>query len=142
EAVRLLERTGDRWEVNTANWHIAFCHYRLGELAPAVEVARRTHEAGAEIGDHQAGGISLGAWAKASGGRVPAELVQAALEATGEDVHTGAEVLQAEGVRLLGEGRAAAAAEALREADRRVRRAGLRQEYVAPVTPWLATALR
>jgi two-component system sensor kinase len=141
-AVRLLERTGDRWEVNTASWHVAFCRYRLGELAPAVEIARRVHRAGLEIGDHQASGISLGAWAKASGGRVPAELVQTELARSSDDVHTAAELLQAEGVRLLGEGRAADAAEALREARRRVRKAGLRQEYVAPIAPWLATALR
>jgi hypothetical protein len=36
EAVKLLNQTGDRWEVNTATWHIAFSHYRLGELAEAV----------------------------------------------------------------------------------------------------------
>ena len=32
EAIRLLDQTGDRWEVNTAAWNIAFARYRLGEL--------------------------------------------------------------------------------------------------------------
>jgi two-component system sensor kinase len=141
-AIRLLERTGDRWEVNTARWHTAFALYRLGELRAAVEESRRVHQAGLEIGDHQATGISLGAWAKASGGRVPAGLIRAELQRHGEDAHTAAEVLQAEGIRWCGEGQPAAAAQVFEEAQRGARRAGLRNEYVAPILPWLATALR
>jgi signal transduction histidine kinase/tetratricopeptide (TPR) repeat protein len=142
EAVKLLGRTGDRWELNTAAWHIAFALYRLGYRDDAVEAARRVHEDGAAIGDAQAMGISLGAWAKASGGRVPRDLVRAALDRQSADVHTTAEVMQAEALRLLGQGEPAQAAAMLEEADRRVRAKGLRQEYVAPVLPWLATALR
>ena len=33
EAIRLLESTGDQWEVNTAGWNLAMCLYRKGELA-------------------------------------------------------------------------------------------------------------
>jgi hypothetical protein len=71
EAVRLLERTGDRWEVNTAYWHTGYCHYRLGNLREAVEVGRRAHEVGMAIGDHQAAAIGLAIWSKATGGKVP-----------------------------------------------------------------------
>jgi signal transduction histidine kinase len=142
EAVKLLERTGDRWELNTAGWHIAFALYRLGYRADAAEAARGVHADGAAIGDAQAMGISLGAWAKATGGQVPEELIAAALERRSGDVHTSAEVMQAEALRLLRQGDAAGAAEVLSEADRRIQHKGLRQEYVAPVLPWLATALR
>jgi signal transduction histidine kinase len=142
EAVRLLERTGDRWELNTAAWHTAFALYRLGYRQGAAEAARRVHQDGAAIGDAQAMGISLGAWAKATGGRVPAELLRAALDRKSGDVHTEVEVMQAEAIRRLASGDAAGAAAILEEADRRVRAKGLRQEYVAPVLPWLATALR
>jgi signal transduction histidine kinase/tetratricopeptide (TPR) repeat protein len=142
EAVKLLERTGDRWELNTAGWHIAFSLYRLGYRAGAVESARQVHENGAAIGDQQAMGISLGAWAKASGGDVPRELVQEALARDAGDVHTAAEVMQAEALRLLKEGQPGAAAGVLARADRLVQSRGLRQEYVAPVLTWLATALR
>src|SRR6185436_20541318 len=79
EAVKLLERTGDRWELNTAGWHIAFSLYRLGYRADAAEAARRVHADGVAIGDAQAMGISLGVWAKAAGGQVPRDLVEAAL---------------------------------------------------------------
>jgi PAS domain S-box-containing protein len=142
EAVRILERTGDRWEVNTASWHLAFCMYRLGDLQGAVEAARRTHQEGVEIGDHQAAGISLGVWAKAAAGKLPAALLLAELGRTSGDAHTRAEVLQAEALRLLADDSPHAAVEVLEGAYRLVREAGLRQEYVAPVLPWLATALR
>ncbi len=142
EAVRLLDQTGDRWEANTATWHIAFAHYRLGELSAAVDLSRNLHRAALDIGDDAAAGISLSAWSRASGGRLPAELIRGRMGRRNDDAHTATEVHVAEGVRLLTEGSLAAAVSAFDEADRIVRRAGLRQEYVAPVLPWLATALR
>ncbi|MBA3742555.1 ATP-binding protein [Sporichthya sp.] len=142
EAVRLLDRTGDRWEVNTARWHLAFSLYRLGDLRGAAEIARSVYHSGAEIGDAQARGIALGAWAKASGGRAPRELVEAELARPTHDVHTRAEVLQAQALGLLAEGDPAAAAAVLEKAAAMVTAAGLRQEYVAPIWPWLTTALR
>ncbi|MDQ1426806.1 MAG: hypothetical protein QOK39_282, partial [Acidimicrobiaceae bacterium] len=142
EAVRLLDQTGDRWEANTATWHIAFAHYRLGELAKAVEIVRALHASALDIGDTTAAGISLSGWSRASAGQVPADLVRVQLEQQQDDAHTAAEVHVAEGVRLLASGDWADAVAALEEAARIVQRAGLRQEYVAPVGPWLATALR
>ncbi|MGE3234710.1 MAG: EAL domain-containing protein, partial [Thermoleophilia bacterium] len=142
QAVELLERTGDRWEMNTASWHVAICEYRLGNLGAAVERSREVHRAGREIGDPQAAGISLGIWSKASGGEVPSELVAAELARGGADVHTQAELVQAEALRLMAAGRHGAAASTLRQILRTVERRGFRQEYVAPLAPWLATALR
>ncbi len=141
-AVAHLDRTGDCWEANTARWHIAFSLYRLGDLAGAVEAAKAVRQAAVEIGDHQAAGIALGAWAKAASGDLPADVIHADLLLVGEDVHTSAEVLQAEALRLMGAGQPADAAEVLLRAARMVKAKGLKQEYVAPVQPWLATALR
>ena len=141
-AAALLDRTGDCWEANTAKWHIAFSLYRLGELPAAVEASRLVRRAAVEIGDHQAAGIALGGWAKASAGDVPADLIKGDLERLGEDVHTAAEVLQAEAVRLLGAGRPGDAVAVLGRAAAMVKAKGLKQEYVAPIQPWLATALR
>ncbi|HVL05787.1 MAG TPA: response regulator [Acidimicrobiales bacterium] len=138
----LLDRTGDCWESNTARWHIALSLYRLGRLDEAVEASRVVHRLAMEIGDHQAAGIALGAWAKASAGDVPAELIHGDLERLGEDVHTAAEVLQAEALRLMNLGRPADAATMLERAAAMIKAKGLKQEYVAPVQPWLATALR
>jgi PAS domain S-box-containing protein len=141
-AVAHLDRTGDCWEANTARWHIAFSHYRLGDLAAAVEAAKGVRQAAVEIGDHQAAGIALGAWAKAASGDLPAEVVHAELLRVGEDVHTSAEILQAEAVRLIAADQPAEAATVLLRAARMVAAKGLKQEYVAPIQPWLATALR
>lgn len=142
EAIRLLERTGDQWEINTARWHIAFSQYRLGELGAAVETAREVHRSGSAIGDAQARGISLSAWAKATDGEVPEELVEPELDSVGTDVHTGAEVLQAHAISLLHGGRLDEAADALRRARRMVLRTLSMQEYVAPLFVWMATVRR
>ena len=142
EAVRLLERTGDQWEVNTARWHMAFARYRLGELGKTVDQCQKIYADAVEIGDQAAAGISLSGWSRASDGRVPADLVAVHLTAGHDDAHTATEVHVAEAVRLLAEGAYEQAAATLEVAHGIVRRAGLRQEYVAPVLPWLATALR
>ncbi|MGI8809399.1 MAG: BREX system ATP-binding domain-containing protein [Acidimicrobiales bacterium] len=141
-AAALLDRTGDCWESNTAKWHIAFSLYRLGDLAGAIDASRAVRRAALEIGDHQAAGIALSAWAKASSGDVGADVVRVDLERLGEDVHTTAELLQAEARRLIGAGHPAEAASVLGRAAKMVKAKGLKQEYVAPIQPWLATALR
>ncbi|HEX2192450.1 MAG TPA: AAA family ATPase, partial [Acidimicrobiales bacterium] len=142
QAVRLLDRTGDRWEMYTALWHIAISHYRLGELAEAVRVARRVHSRATSINDDAAAGISLSVWSRASEGRLPADLVAEQLAQRNEDAHTGTEVHVGEGIRLLGEGRLDEAVAMFEQAHGIARGAGLRQEYVAPVLPWLTTATR
>ena len=141
-AVKIMERTGDRWEVNTANWHIAYCHYRLGDLKEAVEAARRLYREGLEIGDFQTAGIALSIWSKASGGKLSPAFIQDALRRQLGDVHTATEVTVAEGIRLLREGLPDAAADYFARADTLAKRKGMQQEYVAPVLPWLATVLR
>ncbi len=142
EAVRILDRTGDRWEVNTASWHVAYSLYRLGDLAGAVEAAHEVHEAGRRIGDAQATGISLSVWAKAAGGRMPDDILVQPADGLASDVHTYAELKQATALRLLAQERYRDAAAVLRAAQERIDRAGFRQEYVSPVPAWLATALR
>jgi PAS domain S-box-containing protein len=142
EAYRLLDQTGDRWEANVALWNKAYAHYRLGELDEAVRIGRRLHESATAMGDMTSAGLGLSAWSRASGGRVPAEFIRTQLDYGLADAQTDAEVNVADGIRLMSEGQYAAAVTVLEEAASIVRSAGLRQEYVAPVQPWLATALR
>ncbi len=141
-AVRLLDRTGDRWEANAATWHVGFARYRLGDLTGAVAILSALQATALDIGDQAAAGISLSGWPRASGGQVPAELVRAQLDQNNDDAHTATELHVAEGARLLSQGLWSEAVAVLEAGAAIVRRAGLRQAYVAPVFPWLATALR
>jgi two-component system sensor kinase len=142
EAYRLLDQTGDRWEANVALWNKAYAHYRLGELHEAVRIGRKLHETATAMGDMTAAGGGLSAWSRASAGQVPADLIRTQLDYGLEDAQTDAEVNVAEGLRLMAEGDHAHAVEVLERAASIVRAAGLRQEYISPVQPFLATALR
>ena len=72
-----------------------------GDLAGAAAEAKRMHQSGLELGDIQASGGCLDVWVRASGGQVPAELVQVELQRPREDVQGSAMVMLAEGVRLF-----------------------------------------
>ena len=41
-----------------------------------MQVAQCLHQSGLELGDEQASGISLDIWARATGGRVPEEILK------------------------------------------------------------------
>jgi diguanylate cyclase (GGDEF)-like protein/PAS domain S-box-containing protein len=142
ESMRLLKHTGDRWEQNTAAWHQIFSHYRLGELVTAVDLARDLYVSASAIGDTTAAGISLSGWSRAGVGNIPERLIATELARDLGDAQTTAEVLLADGVRLLYSGQVETAVARFEQAREVVKESGLRQEYVAPVKPWLATALR
>ena len=142
EAVRLLERTGDYWEVHIAHYQIAASLYRLGDMRAAVDEARRMHQSGLELGDEQASGISLDVWSLASGGKVPEEILQQELARERPDTQGVAQVLLASGVQLSASGRHEQAAAAFEKALEAVKHLGLKSAYVAPNFAWLATALR
>jgi two-component system sensor kinase len=142
EAIRLLERTGDLWEVNVARVHVAQCLYRLGELASAAAEAKRVHLSGRELGDAQASGFSLDIWAMATAGQVPPEVLQTELQRPREDAQVSAQVMAAEGVRLFFLNRLEEAAVHFQKSQRIAEKAGVQNAYVLPALPWLATTLR
>jgi PAS domain S-box-containing protein len=100
------------------------------------------YQAGLELGDPQASGISLDVWARAALGRLPPEIVRTELERPSADVQRTAQVLLAEGVRLLYAGLPEHAAKVFTDAWERVRAAGIENAWVASLLPWLTTALR
>ncbi len=142
EAARLLERSGDLWEVNVARVHMAFGMFRLGELARCAEESKRIHLSGLELGDIQAAGFSLDVWAQSTGGQVPPEVLQQELDRPRADVQVSAQVMLAEGVRLFMLDRAEEAAVVFEKGHRLVESAGLKNAYVLPLRSWLASALR
>ncbi len=141
EAVRMLERTGDYWEVNVARYHIGASLYRLGDLAGAVAEAKRIHQSALELGDIQASGFSLEVWVRASG-EVDADALQAELDRPREDVQATAQVKLAQGVRLFMLDRVEEAAEVFDKANQVAVAADVRNAWVFPLLPWLASALR
>lgn len=142
EAIRLLKSTGDQWEVNTASWNLALCHYRKGELPAAIEVARATYDSAMAIGDETSAGVALSVWTRASGGRVDPALIDAELARGSSDVSTTAELRLAAAVCALHAGDHERAADEAAQAAAKVREGGLRQEYAAPIASWNATIAR
>ncbi len=143
EAIRLFEQTGDYWEVNTARFNLAASLYRLGDLRAAAEEALRMHRSGLELGDAQAASLGLDILAKATRGRVSREALETELRRPRRgDALTASQVLQAEGVRRFYAGEYRDAAAAFEEAYEVARRAGVRNTYIVPAVPWMATALR
>ncbi len=142
EAIRLLESTGDQWEVNTASWNLAMCLYRKGDLAAAVEVSRNVYTAAMAIGDETSAGVALSVWTRASGGRVDPRLISTELARGSSDISTTAELRLAAGLAALRNGDLELASTEVTHAATMVRAAGLRQEYAAPVASWNATIAR
>ena len=141
EAVRLLERTGDYWEVNIARYHIGASLYRLGDLAGAETEAKRIYQSAIEIGDIGALGYSLEVWARATGD-VPQDILQTEVDRSRKDVQVTAQVKLAHGVRLFMLDRVKEAADVFEKADQEAVAAGVRNAWVFPLLPWLASALR
>ncbi|MDQ3149675.1 MAG: diguanylate cyclase, partial [Chloroflexota bacterium] len=142
ESIRLLERTGDQWEVNTAGWNLALALYRTGDTAQAAEVAREVYAAAHAINDQTSAGTALSVWTRSTVGHVDGRLIEAQLAKAGEDASTMCELHLAAAIHSLATDDPSAAVAHLDKAREIVRRNGLRQEYVAPINPWHATALR
>lgn len=142
EAVRLLERTGDYWEMDIARYQIAASHYRLGDLAVAVVEAEQIYRSGLELGDIQASGICFDVWVRASGGQVSAEALQTELQHPREDVQANSQVRLAEGVRLFMLDRVDEAAAVFETARQFAAKRGVENAWTQPLRTWLTSALR
>jgi tetratricopeptide (TPR) repeat protein len=142
EALQILEMKGDEWEVSSVHYHLAASLCRLGDFRGAIAEARHYHASAHAIAAPKRSGQPVVYWAIASGGRVPPEILREALENTSEIGQRVASALGAEAMRLLAEGRPVAAVDVLEQAVGRIEKAGLRNQYVIFLYPWLATALR
>ncbi len=142
EAVRLLRRTGDHWELHIASYQVAASLYRLGDMQGAVQEAQRVHKSGAELGDYQAAGISLDVWSFASRGKVPEEILEQEVNRERTDVQATIQVLLARGGQLTALGRHEEAVAVFTQAVEKCKQLGLLDAYISPSLAWLATALR
>ena len=143
EAVRLLQRTGDYWDVHVGRWLIADAMYRKGELSSAVTAARRLYADASKMGDDKVSGFCIDTWARASGGLgLPEEVARRELQKDRHDVQASTQVLLGEAVRLVGQREYTSAVEVLNRAQQVCGAVGMENDWVAPVWPWKATALR
>lgn len=142
EAIRLLERTGDFWEVHIARYQVAAALYRSGELPSAIQLARRNYLSGLKLGDEQASGISLDVWSRAACGKVTAGMLADELARHRPDAQGTAQTMLAEGVRLIAAEKMSEAAAVFESALAIAAQAGVMNAYIAPNLAWLATARR
>ncbi|QSQ13019.1 protein kinase domain-containing protein [Myxococcus landrumensis] len=143
QAIQLLDRTGDPWEVNNAAFHIALSLYRLGRLRESLETSQRLHASAIARGDRYSLRLGLEAWAKASDGKIPDTLLADELSNPDPaDPHSHSGVLQAEALVRMRRGDFAGAVELLERAARLVSRPHPRHDFLAPILPLLATARR
>jgi signal transduction histidine kinase/DNA-binding response OmpR family regulator len=142
EAVRLLEHTGDYWQVHIARYQVAASLYHLGDLESAVEESRANHQSGIELGDEQASGIILDVWARAARGRIADDIVATELQRKRQDAQGQTQVLLADGIQQLYAKRFGAAAVSMKRAVDAAAKAGIRNAYTLPALSWLATAYR
>ncbi|MBN2577671.1 MAG: response regulator [Pirellulales bacterium] len=142
EAIRLLERMGDYWQVHLARYQIAASLYHVGDLQGALDEARLNHHSGHELGDELASSIILDVWARATGGAVPPSILRQEIDRYSDDVQTTAQLSLAEGICLLDSGEPTRATEIFEKAIVATRRARLHNAYTLPLLTWLATALR
>ncbi len=141
-AESILLRTGDYWEVNIARYQLAASLYRMGDLKAALDVARRTYESAASIGDYQSTGNIIDVWVRAAVCQMPDEVLAAEKTRTLRDRQGECQVLLAEGVQLFGKDQFGEAAKCFRKAIQTAEKAGVVNTFITPNYPWLATALR
>ncbi len=141
-AVRRLQQTGDRWEENGARYHLAMTYYHQGALDRAAELARETHRVGVAIDDRLAAGDNLFTWARASGGQFPRADLEREKAYDNPDIQRAGELLGAEAVLELRQGRPTLATELLQKAIRVYQSRRAQSMYSAPLSIWLLTAQR
>lgn len=141
EAVKLLEKTGDFWERNMAWWQGTNAIFRKGDLPRATSEARRLYEACLEMGDDKVSRFAVEVWSRASGGRVPADVVQREMQKGRNDVWATALALLAEAMRRIRLDDLDEAMRVLTQGFGMCRHTGM-NAWVGPILPWLATTHR
>ena len=116
QAVDLLRKMGDLWEMNMARYQVANAHYRIGNYEDATELAAQMYHSGREIGDLQATGISLDVWARTSPHTLPLDTVATEAAKPRPDAQSHAQTQLALAIALLHRGRTDDAIDVLKEA--------------------------
>lgn len=142
QAVTILERTGDYWEVHIARYQLAAARYRKGDLEVAAREARQTYYSALELGDFQATANIIDVWIRADLNNLPQEVLEQETARTVNDMQAKCQVLLADGISHIRKGDYEAAAERFHEAIKRSKKASVCNTYITPNYAWYATAQR
>ena len=134
EAIQLLERTGDYWQVHIARYQLAASLMQLGECQEAATESEINYRSGLEMGDELASGIIFDVWARATGGVIPPHTQEKELQRVRTDVQGSTQVQFGHGIVLLEKGDTEEAVRVLTEAVEISRRAGICNSYTLPPT--------
>ncbi|MFG0266042.1 MAG: ATP-binding protein [Rhodopirellula sp. JB055] len=142
QAVKMLERTGDYWEVHIARYQLAASLYRLGRHKEALEQARVNFDSELKRGDYQATGNIIDVWARATNGDIPEEVIENELDRDLADSQRKSQVLIAKGVREFYHDQFEDAVDSFAKAISVAKATRVKNTYVSPAYPWHCTALR
>jgi two-component system sensor kinase len=141
QAVELFRRSGDQWELNLANFHLACCHYRLGNLATAWELARSTFESSLRIGDTRTH-CCLGLMSRTVIGSLPFDRLASRFCAVPEEILPMSNLVVGRAIWQLGCGKAEEAIDTLTPIWKRARENLLVNFHTLGALVWLVAALR
>ncbi|QDV25071.1 ATP-binding protein [Aureliella helgolandensis] len=142
QAVEILERTGDYWEVHIARYQLAASLYRIGQLDEAIELAQVNYQSALQRGDFQGTGNIIDVWVRAARGNMPIEVIDLELSREVIDAQRTCQVLIAKGVHDFFQHQFEEAATSFAEAVSVARKTKVSNSYVSPSYTWLCTALR
>ncbi|QDV47403.1 Sensory/regulatory protein RpfC [Stieleria neptunia] len=142
QAVAILERTGDYWEVHIARYQFAASLYRQGNLREALDQTRINYRSAVRRSDFQGTGNIVEVWARAALGNIPLDVLQIELKRNVDDAQRICEVKLAYGVYHFYQHGYAEAVNAFTEAVQIAEDASVVNAYISPCYAWRATALR
>ena len=142
EAIKLLERLGDYWQIHMARYQMAASFYHMGHFDEAIASAKKNHQSGLVTGDFQASGIILDVWARAAPGDIPQSFIDDELAREREDPQGRCQVLTAAAVNQIGQERFDDAIESADEGIRIASKAGVMNAYPLAAFVWKTVALR
>ncbi|MCG3205555.1 MAG: Serine/threonine-protein kinase PknD [Elusimicrobia bacterium] len=142
EAVKLLEQTGDYWEMNIARYQVAASLMRLGRFEEAVHEAWIIHRTGLNIGDIMASGISLDILVRATQGHISADIVRREVSRRRQDIQPQVQVMMAEGMRSFYAGEYKASSRVFKDALIKLKKNAFWNGYVSAALPWYMSSLR
>lgn len=142
EAIDLYSKTGDLWELKTADFHLGSCHFGLGNLAQAVEKVRKTFAVCVHGGEDTLACGTIYLWSRATGGNLPFDELRSCFHPRPDDFLGTTNVLMAEGHWHWFHGRTGDALQAFQRAYALARNNLVINCHTIPALPSLVTALR